>query len=82
MDKNGELLESGIYENNYYGTPKPPGDPPSQNLLPTYSRSAASSGYSPRDPLMTPSLTTSLSQVGYLRDGIMYLFKEEPCSAK
>ena len=71
MDKNGELLESGIYENNYYGTPKPPGDPPSQNLLPTYSRSAASSGYSPRDPSITPSLTKPLSQVDdRLRDGI------------
>ena len=50
MDKNGELLESGTYENNYYGTPKPPADPPSQKVYTAYSRSSANLGYSPRDP--------------------------------
>ena len=51
MDKNGELLESGNYEGNYYGTPKPPADPSPQNLFNSYSRSSASFGYSPREPL-------------------------------
>ena len=27
MEKKGELLESGIFGENYYGTPKPPKDP-------------------------------------------------------
>ena len=27
MERNGELLESGIFGDNYYGTPKPPKDP-------------------------------------------------------
>ena len=50
MDKGGELLESGTYENNYYGTPKPPPDPPTQKVYNTFSRSSANFGYSPRDP--------------------------------
>lgn len=58
MDKHGQLLESGSYENNHYGTPKPPPDPPSHAVLPGYSRTSASSGYSPREPL-TPGNTTS-----------------------
>ena len=52
MEKNGELLESGVYESNYYGTPKPPGDPPSSTAFPAYARSPVSSGYIPREPLM------------------------------
>lgn len=52
MDKNGELLESGIYENNYYGTPKPPAEPPTNSAFPAYARSPVSSGYIPREPLM------------------------------
>lgn len=58
MDKNGQLLESGTYEGNYYGTPKPPPDPPSHAVLPGYSRTSASSGYSPREPVL-PTNTTS-----------------------
>jgi hypothetical protein len=27
MERKGELLESGIFGDNYYGTPKPPKDP-------------------------------------------------------
>ncbi|KAJ8374164.1 hypothetical protein SKAU_G00047440 [Synaphobranchus kaupii] len=27
LEKNGALLESGTYEDNYYGTPKPPAEP-------------------------------------------------------
>ncbi len=38
MEKNGELLESGVYEGNYYGTPKPSGDTPSGLQAPHYSR--------------------------------------------
>ena len=44
MEKNGSLLESGVYEGNYYGTPKPTSDPPSS--IPHYARSPANSGYS------------------------------------
>lgn len=51
MDKSGELLESGNYEGNHYGTPKPPPNPPS-NTIPAYSRSPLSSGYIPKDPIM------------------------------
>ena len=51
MDKNGELLESGSYEGNHYGTPKPLPDPPSHSVLPGYSRTSANSGYGPREPL-------------------------------
>lgn len=57
MDKNGLLLESGTYESNYYGTPKPPPDPPSHAVLPGYSRTSASSGYSPREPVLLPNNT-------------------------
>lgn len=46
MEKSGELLESGVYEGNYYGTPRPPADPPSSDSFPAYSRSPASLGYS------------------------------------
>ena len=52
MEKNGELLESGLYENNYYGTPKPPADPPSSSAFPAYARSPVSTGYIPREALM------------------------------
>lgn len=27
LEKSGKLLESGFYESNYYGTPKPPKTP-------------------------------------------------------
>lgn len=59
MEKNGELLESGVYENNYYGTPKPPGDPSSSTSFPAYSRSPASSGYSKEGLLPSDSLSPS-----------------------
>jgi hypothetical protein len=59
MEKNGDLLESGTYEGNYYGTPKPPGDPPSHAVLPGYARTSANLGYSPREP--TPSANNSQS---------------------
>ena len=60
MEKNGDLLESGVYENNYYGTPKPPADPPSSSNIPHYTRSPATSGYSrermaPSDSLSPPN---------------------------
>lgn len=29
LEKSGNLLESGLFDGNYYGTPKPPHDPPS-----------------------------------------------------
>lgn len=45
MERNGELLESGVFEGSYYGTPKPPADPASSNL-PINARSPASAGYS------------------------------------
>lgn len=67
MDKKGELLESGMYENNHYGTPKPPSDPPSHAILPGYSRTSASSGYSPREPMMpSTSASVSMTQVRIL----------------
>ena len=34
MERNGELLESGIFGENYYGTPKPPKDPKKLANLP------------------------------------------------
>ncbi len=45
MEKSGDLLESGSYEGNYYGTPKPPADPPSSSNIQVYSRSTAATGY-------------------------------------
>ena len=56
MEKNGELLESGVYEGNYYGTPKPSGDLP-PNSQPHYSRATGGMGYG-RDGL-TPSNSLS-----------------------
>ena len=32
MERKGELLESGIFGENYYGTPKPPKDPKKLNI--------------------------------------------------
>ena len=48
MEKNGDLLESGTYEGNYYGTPRPPSDPPSSTMNPPMLRSPASMGYKPQ----------------------------------
>ena len=34
LERSGSLLESGIYEGNHYGTPKPPREPlPADNLI-------------------------------------------------
>ena len=38
MEKNGELLESGTFQGNFYGTPRPPANPQAPSG-PTYSRS-------------------------------------------
>ena len=57
MDKAGELLESGVYEGNYYGTPKPPSDPPSTTNIPAYSRSTVATGYSKEAMLPADSLS-------------------------
>lgn len=48
MEKHGDLLESGTYEGNYYGTPRPPSDPPSSSMNPPMLRSPASMGYKPQ----------------------------------
>ena len=57
MEKSGELLESGQYQSNYYGTPKPPGDPSSSANFPAYSRSSANSGYSKEGVLPSNSMS-------------------------
>ena len=57
MEKNGELLESGQYQGNHYGTPKPPGDPSSSANFPAYSRSSVNSGYSKEGMLPSNSLS-------------------------
>ncbi len=59
MEKSGDLLESGSYEGNYYGTPKPPADPPHSSTIQAYSRSTAATGYTKEsvmssDPLSAP----------------------------
>lgn len=59
MEKSGELLESGVYEGNYYGTPRPPADPPSNINFPAYSRSPASLGYSKEGKIAANSLSSS-----------------------
>lgn len=34
LERSGSLLESGIYEGNHYGTPKPPREPlPADNMI-------------------------------------------------
>ena len=75
MDKNGELLESGTYENNYYGTPKPPTDPSSQLVYSAYSRSSANFGYSPRDPLPPPEqpIVPSVSEPSHNNHNYYYI---------
>ena len=55
MEKNGDFLESGVFEGHFYGTPKPPADPPSNSTFPTYARSPANAGYLPRDPVAAPA---------------------------
>eukprot|EP00731_Ephydatia_muelleri_P003274 Em0001g3274a len=55
MEKNGDFLESGSFEGHFYGTPKPPTDPPSSSVFPTYARSPANAGYLPRDPVAAPA---------------------------
>ena len=57
MEKSGELLESGQYQGNHYGTPKPPGDPSSSANFPAYSRSSVNSGYSKEAMLPSNSLS-------------------------
>lgn len=39
MERRGELLESGIFGENYYGTPKPPKEPKKLNSIPQRSNS-------------------------------------------
>lgn len=56
-EKSGELLESGVYEGNYYGTPRPPAEPPSNTNFPAYSRSPASMGYSKEAVIPSNSLS-------------------------
>ena len=64
MEKAGELLESGQYQGNLYGTPKPPGDPSSTANFPTYARSSANSGYSKEGVLPSNSLSPPPGPVG------------------
>ena len=68
MEKTGELLESGVYESNYYGTPKPPADPASSSSnVPHYIRSSASAGYSRQGIApgsLSPPTTTSRGPPG------------------
>lgn len=68
MEKSGELLENGSYEGNYYGTPKPPADPPHSSTIQAYSRSTAATGYTKEgvmssDPLSVPRGGRSASQL-------------------
>lgn len=62
MEKSGELLESGVYEGNYYGTPRPPADPPNTNSFPAYSRSPASLGYSKEGMIPSNSLSAPVME--------------------
>ena len=80
LDRNGELLESGNYEKNFYGTPKPPADPPFSANTQAYSRSPANTGYTPREPLMPlESLSASGNLVRCSEDGSSrYLFARFP----
>lgn len=64
MEKSGELLESGVYEGNYYGTPRPPADPPSTNSFPAYSRSPASMGYS-KEGMISSTSASSVDGAGW-----------------
>ena len=59
MEKSGELLESGSYEGNYYGTPRPPADPPHTPLIQVYSRSTAATGYTKEAVLPSDLLSSS-----------------------
>lgn len=69
MEKAGELLESGQYQGNHYGTPKPPGDPSSSANFPAYSRSSAASGYSKEAMLPSNSLSPPPISAGGGRSG-------------
>lgn len=69
MDKAGELLESGVYEGNYYGTPKPPPDPPSTANIPAYSRSTAATGYS-KEAMLPPDPLSSATSRGPSRQPV------------
>ncbi len=64
MEKSGELLESGVYEGNYYGTPRPPFDPPTTNNFPAYSRSPASLGYSKEAMIPSDALSPNKTSDG------------------
>ena len=55
MERSGDLLESGAFEGNYYGTPKPLPDPSSSNM-PHFIRSSASAGYSRQGVAPPPSI--------------------------
>lgn len=65
MEKNGELLESGTFQGNFYGTPRPPANPQPPNG-PTYMRSEPNSysfsrTHSPYLFLSFPPLSSSVS---------------------
>ena len=47
LEKSGNLLESGLFDGNYYGTPKPPHEPPVENLKPPGSQDARRQDFEP-----------------------------------
>jgi C-terminal processing protease CtpA/Prc len=74
MEKNGELLESGTFQGNFYGTPRPPANPQPPSG-PTYSRSDLASGYSKEGLIKhQESLTTPTEAPPYRHSGAVSSF--------
>ncbi|XP_019736179.1 membrane-associated guanylate kinase, WW and PDZ domain-containing protein 1-like isoform X3 [Hippocampus comes] len=68
LEKSGTLLEIGTYEGNYYGTPKPPVQPPGGKVIPYSSggdapRPDGLSGSRPGSPDFTPRRSKSYNDM-------------------
>ncbi|XP_039626759.1 membrane-associated guanylate kinase, WW and PDZ domain-containing protein 1b isoform X4 [Polypterus senegalus] len=55
LEKSGTLLEIGTYEGNYYGTPKPPSQPPSGKVITSNASQESQAGSQHSTPKRTKS---------------------------
>ena len=71
LERSGNLLESGIYEGNHYGTPKPPREPhPINNMLDD--RQVQAQNMKSPDSL---GLLPSNWEIAYTEDNVKYFIE-------
>lgn len=76
LERSGNLLESGIYEGNHYGTPKPPREPlPADNLIyvPPKNESVNDRGWSRSEDNLGP--LPSNWEIAFTEDNVKYFIE-------